>query len=120
MGEGLDLLRGHVQRFNAGVRGGDFSPMVEWFTEDGEMVVDGAGLGPLRGRLAIRAAYRNRPPDDVIEILDAFEPDKDLVVATYAWGRAPTSPAGELHLVREGNQIARLVITLTSAAQRDR
>lgn len=36
MQAGLALLTDHVARFNAGVRSGDFGPMVDGFTEDAE------------------------------------------------------------------------------------
>lgn len=120
MGEGLGLFSAHIERFNAGVRTGDWAPMVDGFTEDAELVFEGLSgdviRGPIRGRRQIAAAYRNQPPDDVIEVLDVFEPDEDLVVATYAWGRAAGTRSGELHLTRRGERIARLVITSDASA----
>ena len=32
-----ELLHDHVERFNAGVRSGDWAPMLETFRDDGEM-----------------------------------------------------------------------------------
>jgi steroid Delta-isomerase len=71
--EGLRLLRDHVERFNSGVRSGDFGPMTELFTDDAELAFEGVPVGPFRGREAILAAYREQPPDDTIEILQASE-----------------------------------------------
>ena len=53
---GQALLADHVARFNAGVRSGDFGPMVDGFTEDGELVFEGIPVGPFRGRVAIASA----------------------------------------------------------------
>lgn len=59
---GQALLADHVARFNAGVRSGDFGPMVDGFTEDGELVFEGIPVGPFRGREAIASAYRTQAP----------------------------------------------------------
>ena len=62
MQAGVALLTDHVARFNAGVRGGDFGPMVDGFTEDAELVFEGIPVGPFRGREAIAAAYQMQRP----------------------------------------------------------
>jgi steroid Delta-isomerase len=79
----MRLLDDHVQRFNEGVRSGNFAPMAAGFTEDAEMHFEGVPVGPFFGREAIAAAYRDQPPDDEIEILGAAESD-GVVVARYA------------------------------------
>jgi RimJ/RimL family protein N-acetyltransferase len=107
---GLELLHEHVARFNEGVRTGDFAPMLERFAEAAELAFEGVSVGPFRGRKAIAAAYRERPPDDEIRVLDAEERG-EAVVATYAWMREPEVAAGELRLERAGDRIARLVVT---------
>lgn len=112
MSGGVPLLREHVDRFNAGVRGGDFAPMVELFAEDGRLVFEGVTVGPFVGRDAIAAAYREQPPDDEIEVLDARE-SHGVVVARYAWAREPKVVAGELRLTPRGERIAELVVALT-------
>jgi catechol 2,3-dioxygenase-like lactoylglutathione lyase family enzyme len=109
-GAGLAILTGHVARFNAGVRGGDFGAMVDGFTGDAELVFEGIPVGPFRGRDAIAAAYRAQPPDDEIELLDAEEDGQGRVVATYAWRRRPGVPAGSLLLEPRDGRIARLVV----------
>lgn len=108
--DGIALLHDHVARFNAGVSGGDFGPMLELFADDAELVFEGVPVGPFAGRDAIAAAYRERPPDDVIELLDARE-EGPLVVASYAWRAASSDRAGELRLTRERDRIRRLVVT---------
>jgi hypothetical protein len=110
MQAGLALLTDHVARFNAGVRSGDFRPMVDGFTEDAELAFRGIPVGPFRGREAIAAAYRTQPPDDEIELLDVEQDGEGQVVAFYAWRKRPGIRAGALVLVPRGEQIARLVI----------
>jgi steroid Delta-isomerase len=110
MQAGLALLTDHVARFNAGVRNGDFGPMVDGFTEDAELVFEGVPVGPFRGREAIASAYRVQPPDDEIELLDAEEVSGGRVVASYAWRRRPGVRAGALVLLPREGRIARLEI----------
>jgi hypothetical protein len=107
---GLALLSDHVARFNAGVRSGDFGPMVAGFTEDAELVFEGIPVGPFRGRAAIAAAYRVQPPDDEIELLEVAQDSEGRVVGSYAWRRRPGVRAGALVLVPREERIARLVI----------
>jgi SnoaL-like domain len=76
-------LQRHVARFNRGVRTGDFGPMVEAFSDDGELVFVGIPVGPFVGREAIREAYRAQPPDDEIVLLDGD--------GSYAWRRSRRS-----------------------------
>ena len=94
---GLELLTEHVDRFNAGVRSGDFAPMLELFTDDAELVFEGVPVGPFHGREAIAAAYRERPPDDEIEVLETEEDDAEIR-ARYAWLRDEGRAAGDLRL----------------------
>jgi steroid delta-isomerase len=106
----VSLLTDHVRRFNAGVRSGDFGPMLEGFTEDAELVFEGIPVGPFRGREAIAAAYRERPPDDEIELLVTGQGDDGRLTATYAWRTRPGVPAGTLVLHPRAGRIARLVV----------
>jgi len=110
MRAGVALLTDHVAWFNAGVRSGDFGPMVDGFTDDGELIFEGIPVGPFRGHEAIAAAYRTQPPDDEIELLDVAQDSEGRVVAAYAWGRRPGVRAGALVLLPRGERIARLVI----------
>ncbi len=112
---GLELLEAHVERFNAGVRSGDFGPMLDLFTADASLEFQGVAVGPFHGRDAIAEAYRDRPPDDEIDVLEAWQRE-DLVFALYAWRRDRGRAAGELWLVREGDRLARLVVTFRPQA----
>jgi steroid Delta-isomerase len=106
----MTLLDEHVKRFNAAVRSGDFTPMLENFADDAEMVFEGVPVGPFIGRDAIAQAYREQPPDDELDVLDVRR-DSDKIVAGYAWGRDPEVRAGELRLTVEDGLISRLVVT---------
>ncbi len=112
---GLELLAEHVERFNTGVRSGDFAAMVELFADDATLEFEGVPVGPFHGREAIAAAYREQPPDDEIEVLEASE-EGDEVVARYAWSRDERRAAGDLRLTRDGDRIARLVVTFDAAS----
>jgi cysteine desulfurase / selenocysteine lyase len=81
------LFRDHIERFNAGVRSGDFGPMIRAFAEDAVFEFDDRGIPPLRGRAEIEAGYRDYPPDDEIEVLSTEEPDASTVVARFRWVR---------------------------------
>jgi steroid Delta-isomerase len=98
----LSLLGEHVERFNAGVRSGDFDPVVAAFAEEAELVFEGIPVGPFSGREAIGAAYAAQPPDDEIVLLDGD--------GTYAWAKDPAVPAGQMFLTEHDGEIARLVI----------
>ena len=89
---------------------GDWAPMLERFADDAELVFEGVPAGPFRGLPAIAEAYRDRPPDDTIAVLDE-RINCDEVTAGYAWGRAPEVQAGELRLTLDGDRIRRLVVT---------
>jgi hypothetical protein len=99
------LLDREVAAFNEGVRTGDWSSLVELFTDDAELEFIGIPVGPFRGRAAIAEAYRTQPPDDEIVVL---EDCGDSVV--YAWSRDPDQRAGELQLEERDGAITRLRI----------
>jgi steroid delta-isomerase len=120
MHAGVALLTDHVARFNAGVRGGDFGPMVDGFTEDAELVFEGIPVGPFRGREAIAAAYRAQPPDDEIDLLDVGQDADGWVVASYAWRERPGVRAGALVLLPRDGRIARLVVHYGDDGRPDR
>src|SRR3954453_19592738 len=93
----MRLLEDHAERFNSGVRSGDFAPMLENFAADATMAFGGVPVGPFVGRDAIARAYREQPPDDELSVLDSRQ-DGDTIVAGYAWRREPDTRAGELRL----------------------
>jgi steroid Delta-isomerase len=96
------MLEEHVERFNRGVRTGDFAEMVSFFAEDAELVFEGIPVGPFHGRESISEAYAAQPPDDEIVLLDAD--------GTYSWSKEPGVPAGQMFLTEHEGQIAKLVI----------
>jgi steroid Delta-isomerase len=96
------VLEEHVERFNRGVRTGDFGEMVSSFADDAELVFEGIPAGPFVGREAIADAYRAQPPDDEIVLLDGD--------GTYAWASEPDVPAGQMFLSERDGEIVKLVI----------
>jgi steroid Delta-isomerase len=106
----MQLLEDHVERFNEGVRAGDFTRMLENFADDATMAFEGVPVGPFTGRDGIAQAYREQPPDDELDVLDTRR-DGDTIVAGYAWRRAPEQRAGELRLTVADGKITRLVVT---------
>jgi steroid delta-isomerase len=105
-----DVLDDHVERFNAGVRTGDWAPMIESFAEAAEMEFRGIPVGPFVGRDAIAAAYRDQPPDDELRILQRRD-SPGRVEARYAWLAEPEVAAGELFLTSGDGGIRKLVVT---------
>ena len=103
------LVQQHAKLFNQGVRTGNFGPMIAGFTDDAELIFHGIPVGPFRGKPAIAAAYRTRPPDDEIAVLATRE-ENGKIIAEYAWRRAPRAQAGGLIITPAGDKIARLVV----------
>jgi steroid delta-isomerase len=93
------------------VRSGDFSRMLEQFSENAELAFEGAPVGPFRGKPAIAQAYVDQPPDDEIVILRTRESGEDFVVADYAWRGDPSARAGSMILRLRDAEIDRLLVT---------
>jgi RimJ/RimL family protein N-acetyltransferase len=106
----LELLHRHVERFNAGVRSGEWGPMLEQFDDDAEMEFRGIPVGPFHGLEAIEEAYRTQPPDDELRIIEERERD-GRIEARYAWLADPDVAAGEMFLTSGGGSIRKLVVT---------
>jgi steroid Delta-isomerase len=106
----MDLIEEHVVRFNAGVRSGDFGPMLEQFAENAELAFRGVPAGPFVGRAAIADAYRERPPDDELDLLDVRKVP-GAIRAGYAWRARPDHRAGEMRFELRDGRIARLLVT---------
>ena len=98
------MLTEYVERFNAGVRSGDWEPMLELVSPDAELEFVGIPVGPFVGREAIGEAYRDQPPDDKLVLLEP----REALSATYAWAKEPERPAGELHLEEREGAIVRI------------
>lgn len=105
-----ELLRRHVERFNAGVHTGDWNEMLRGFDEAAEMEFRGVPVGPFHGKEAIAEAYRAQPPDDELRVLEERERDGHIE-ARYAWLAEPDVAAGELLLTPADGVIRKLVIT---------
>jgi steroid Delta-isomerase len=90
----MSLLSAYVERFNAGVRSGEWEPMLELLAPNAQLEFVGIPVGPFAGREAIGEAYRAQPPDDELVLLDP----RGELGAIYAWASEPARPAGELHL----------------------
>src|SRR5262249_6650520 len=101
---GVSLLSGYLERFNAGVRSGDWSSMLELVAPDAELEFVGIPVGPFAGRAAIGDAYRMQPPDDELVLLE----QRGELGAVYAWAKEPERPAGELHLEERDGAIVRI------------
>ena len=110
----LDFLYEYVARHNEGVRDREWGPLAECFADEAVLEFEGVAVGPFVGREAIAAAYEHQPPEDEVRILDAEE-QGHTVVARYAWAADPEVQAGRLRLTREGDEIARLVVTFAGA-----
>jgi drug/metabolite transporter (DMT)-like permease len=104
------LLENHVERFNDGVRTGEWAPMVAGFADDAEMEFRGVPVGPFVGRDAIAAAYAEQPPDDEMRVLE-HRRSNGRIEARYAWLAEPDVAAGEMYLTAENGTIRRLVVT---------
>jgi steroid Delta-isomerase len=104
------LLTDHVERFNEGIRSGDFGPMLAGFTPDAELVFQGVPVGPFVGRDAIAEAYRTQPPTDEVRLLGAPRVEEGALVVDYAWASERTRAGRMLVTARDG-AIARLVVT---------
>jgi steroid Delta-isomerase len=105
-----ELLHDHVDRFNAGVRSGDWDSMLAGFDNDAEMEFRGIPIGPFVGKEAIASAYRDQPPDDEMRVLEEREAGGRLE-ARYAWLAEPDVAAGEMFLTADGGAIHKLVVT---------
>jgi steroid Delta-isomerase len=100
----VSLLADYVERFNAGVRSGEWQPMLELLAPDAELEFVGIPVGPFAGREAIGEAYRTQPPDDELVLLEP----RGEHAAVYAWARDPVRPAGELHVEERDGAITRI------------
>jgi len=106
----IQLLNQHVDRFNRAVRTGEWDEMTSHFADDAELRFEGVAAGPFEGRDAIKAAYKEMPPDDEVRILDSDQVG-DETIAGYAWAADPDKRAGEMRLTERDGRIARLVVT---------
>jgi hypothetical protein len=104
---GRELLDAHMHSFNAGVRTGDWEPMLARFAPDAELVFENVPAGPYRGIGEIRAAYEAQPPDDEMRVYDVDESDRSTIGARFAWNHGGT---GRLVLEHDAGTIRRLAV----------
>jgi hypothetical protein len=101
------LIERHVRAFNNGVRTGDWEPMLASFADDAEVRFENAPAGPFCGIDAIRAAYREQPPDDEIALLGVMDDGEHTITAAFAWSRGGT---GRLLLEHERGLVTSLTV----------
>jgi steroid Delta-isomerase len=97
----------HVRAFNNGVRTGDWEPMLASFADDAEVRFENVPAGPFYGIEAIRAAYREQPPDDEIALLGVMDDGEHTITAAFAWSRGGT---GRLLLEHERGLVTSLTV----------
>ena len=100
----MSLLSDYVERFNDGVRSGEWEPMLELVAPNAQLEFVGIRVGPFVGRDAIGEAYRVQPPDDELFLLEP----RGVGGAVYAWAKDSERPAGELHLEERDGAIVRI------------
>jgi ribosomal protein S18 acetylase RimI-like enzyme len=125
---GVDLAYEYVARHNQGVRTGDWEALAECLAEDAVLEIrrgappPAAAASPsnslllaVSGREAIVDAFRERPPDDELRILDAAGGGAaedaaagETVAVRYARAESPERPAGTIRLTVRGEAIVRL------------
>jgi hypothetical protein len=101
------LMKAHVRAFNHGVETGDWEAMLTRFSDDAEVHFENVPAGPFVGIDAIRAAYRDQPPDDQIQLLGVQENDERTVVAAFAWLRGGT---GRFVLEHDRGAVTKLTV----------
>ena len=80
-------LTRHAELFNAGVRDGDFTALVDTFAPTAVMRFVGVPAGPFVGRESIARAYAESPPDDTMSIVEAHEAGPCTMQASFSWSR---------------------------------
>jgi hypothetical protein len=104
---GVDLMNAHARAFNDGVRTGEWDAMLARFADDAEVQFENVPAGPFVGIEAIRAAYRDQPPDDQIQLLGVQENDEHTVAAAFAWLRGGT---GRFVLEHDRGTVTKLTV----------
>ncbi len=74
---------------------------------DAELRFENVPVGPFVGLDAIRAAYRDQPPDDQIQLLGVQEGDEHTAVAAFAWLKGGT---GRLVLEHDRGAVTALTV----------
>jgi hypothetical protein len=81
--------------------------MLAPFADDAEVRFENAPAGPFVGLDAIRAAYREQPPDEEIRLLGVQDDGERVVTAAFAWVGGGT---GRLVLEHERGLVKTLTV----------
>jgi hypothetical protein len=106
-----ETLDRYLKVHNAAIDTGDFSPIVEMFSEEGELRFVGIDFGPFHGRTEIAKAFVERPPQLKLA-LSSITTDRDKATAVYSVATAPNVRAGTLVLTAREGRIERLTISV--------
>ena len=82
---GEELLRAHIARMNAAAETGDYDPMVDALAEDAVLEFTNKPIPAVKGREAMRRAYREMPIGEGVDVLEVSEPAEDVVEARFQW-----------------------------------
>ena len=106
-----ETLEHYLGVHNQSVHNGDFAPVVQLFTPDGELHFVGVELGPYRGHAEITQAFQDYPPSDAL-VLVSTAADGNKATGIYARSSDPEKWVGTLVLTAEGPLIQRLTIAV--------
>jgi hypothetical protein len=104
--------------FNACVRCGDFTALVNLFDDDA--VLDFEGIperGPVAGKAAIKQHFRFDPPDDEIRVT-RWKWDRGHIYARFVWQDIPEAMGGCVDIEPREEKIARLTLAFGGPAAR--
>jgi len=96
----------HVVAFNRAVTTGDWDTFALRFAEDASMSFVDVPAGPYLGRAAIAGAYRDNPPTETMNLIEASEREAaDVARFRWASGRTGTmvltwAPDGSVQALR--------------------
>ena len=82
---GEELLRAHVSRMNAAAETGNYDPMIDALAEDAVLEFTNKPIPAVKGREAMRHAYREMPIGEGVDVLEVSETADDVVEARFQW-----------------------------------
>jgi cysteine desulfurase / selenocysteine lyase len=94
---GEELLRAHVARLNAAAETGDYDPMVDALADDAVLEFTNKPIPAVKGREAMRRAYREMPIGEGVDVLEINEPAADVVEARFQWQKTRGHGTMTLH-----------------------
>jgi hypothetical protein len=112
MGIPVQVLNEYVAQHNAGVRTGDFGPMMTLFSDRSVVNFVDLPSGRIAGKAAIARTFAHDPPLKELVVIRVADEGPHHVLAVYGWEDAPSRHAGWLLLQPfDDGGIERLVIT---------